>query len=121
MTTNPSAETVATMDPETLEALKGSIAKWERVVEEGKDGTNWGDCPLCGLFYSKACTGCPVRNRTGMRLCSGSPFDEYSDLLLSLQDDDETGESNFGKHPGVIAAARAELDFLKSLLPSNAT
>lgn len=119
------AETVAPMAPETLKALQGSIAKWERVVAEGKDGTNWMDCPLCGLFYNKNCIGCPVRERTGMGLCSGSPFDEYADLLLclseELSEEDEPGEADFGKHPGVIAAAKTELDFLKSLLPSNAT
>lgn len=107
------AETVP-IDPETLKALQGSIAKWERVVAEGKDGTNWMDCPLCGLFWRENCSGCPVRDRTGYRMCQGSPFEAYSDARESADDD---GIDDVGTEPTVIEAAKAELDFLKSLLP----
>jgi hypothetical protein len=105
------------MDPETLEALKGSIAKWERVVTKGTDGTNWMDCPLCDLFWENGCMGCPVRDRTKQRVCLGSPFEVYADLRDTLIEDDEIDPNQVGKHPGVIASAKDELDFLKSLLP----
>lgn len=107
------AETVP-MDDETLEALKGSIKKWERVIAEGTDGTNWMDCPLCLLFWERNCRNCPVKDRTGRRMCQGSPFEAYAE---ARQSSDEDGVDEIGKEPSVIAAAQAELDFLKSLLP----
>lgn len=112
---NPAAETVP-MDPETVNALNGSIKKWERVLSEGTDGTNWMDCPLCLLFWEKNCNGCPVRDRTGRPICQGSPFEQYADARDAV-DGDGVDEMDIGEEPSVIAAAQAELDFLKSLLP----
>jgi len=88
------------MDAKTLEALKGSIAKWETVRETLKqEGVT--DCPLCQLFYNNGCKGCPVSKKTRQINCCGTPFKE------------------FYKDPSV-ARAQAELDFLKSLLPKDA-
>lgn len=90
------------MDKRTLKALKGSIKKWEKIVDG--TGTDKGpdNCPLCKLFFdSTDCLGCPVNNATGKTGCRGTPYDDYS-----LAAD---------KH----VPALAELDFLKSLLPQN--
>ena len=38
------------MNKETLEALKGSIEKWRKIVEEGDEDRGSSSCPLCQLF-----------------------------------------------------------------------
>jgi len=98
------------MDEATLRALRGSIAKWRRVVncEEGTSyALEWRTCPLCVEFYSMAeeqcCNGCPVMKRTGLSHCRGTPYASFSKAL-----DNPTR---------LIAAAEAELAFLRSLLP----
>lgn len=106
------AETVS-MAPATLEALQGSIAKWERVVREGVLGTQWTDCPLCKLFIdNKSCGGCPVAAATGESSCYSTPYVTYKHAYQNADDN--------GRDQNVIAAAQAELDFLKSLLPWQA-
>ncbi len=99
------------MAPETLAALRGSIAKWEKVVSAGADGTKWTDCPLCQMFWRGNCMGCPVADRTGQKICKGSPFTEYQDAIDVYGID---AVEVLRPH------AQAELDFLKSLLPKEA-
>jgi hypothetical protein len=97
------------MDVETLEALKGSIAKWEAIV----DGTGYDagaiNCPLCKVFRrvtadGAKCGACPVKARSGFHGCKGTP---YEDVERAREPMDEA------------AAALAELNFLKSLLPES--
>lgn len=98
------------MTPETLKALKGSIEKWRRIVE----GTGWDygprNCPLCIMFRDwdddgvNSCGGCPVKERTGKDGCEDTPYEAYVDAEGTI---------------GEKAAARAELDFLRSLLPKE--
>jgi hypothetical protein len=92
----------------TLYALRGSIAKWEGIVagtvkDEGPD-----NCPLCQCFFEADCAGCPVYEKTGLYSCEGSPYEAFSDA------EDANDEKR------MALAARAELDFLKSLLPREA-
>lgn len=108
------------MDAATLEALRGSIAKWERVVREGVSGKSWKDCPLCVKFWDGDCRGCPVKHKTGYDACQGSPFEEYVDAYEEHQFGSDMSASLIGKEPDVVLAAQAELDFLKSLLPPDA-
>jgi hypothetical protein len=110
------------MDDRTLEALKASIAKWERnaVAETPEDVRVGGrECPLCVLFneYLRGanrarCVGCPVADHAGIDGCLNTPYgraeDAHDDWKIT---DAAADEANF-KH-----AARAELAFLKSLLP----
>lgn len=99
------------MNAETLTALKGSIAKWEAIV--AGTGTNGGtsDCPLCKLYnvnrsFVDQCGGCPVMDRTGMKRCIGSPYLRYEEAEDDGEDEEKLEE-----------LAKAELDFLRSLLP----
>jgi hypothetical protein len=67
---------------EVLEALKGSIKKWEGIAYEGKKNLASEDCPLCWLFnhYPNAirdCKGCPIYNETGQSACQGTPYMDY--------------------------------------------
>jgi hypothetical protein len=100
----------ASMSPETLEALKGSIEKWEKIV--AGTGADYGpnNCPLCKMFrksrgewWDMTCDGCPVKAHTGKDGCEDTPYDSFEG---SYKDDEE-------------AAARAELEFLRSLLPKK--
>lgn len=111
------------MDAETLEALRGSIAKWEgivagTIVDEGP--TN---CPLCKRFnklflgrqytYPDMCTGCPVANFTGFPGCEGTPYDD----LESLDPDDFESDADLDLRTRELQ--QQELKFLKSLLPQE--
>jgi hypothetical protein len=103
------------MDAETLEALRGSIAKWEAIVAgKGKD-KGCANCPLC-LKFNRGhihrdkseslpeegpwnCAGCPVAEVTRRDYCEGSPYERYN-IYATLP-----------------LVALEELAFLKSLLP----
>ena len=103
------------MNAKTLEALRGSILKWERIVAgTGKD-LGWTNCPLCLLFFlnsrllpGQGCDGCPVREKTGLDDCKGTPYWEFwpyhADEILS---------------PVAKKRAQEELDFLRFLLPKK--
>lgn len=115
--TDRTAETVP-MDPETLEALKGSIAKWEAIVAGTGADHGAADCSLCIAFPDNYCKGCPVSSQTGRRGCRGTPFDDWADLEepdVVISKDDKKAVSQRAKD-----IAQREVDFLKSLLPRQA-
>lgn len=97
-----------TMDARTEQALRESIAKWEKnaAVAKCKDAkVNSADCPLCELFAYENCRECPVKNHTGKSECYGTPYYKarehyYDNQLAAFRE-----------------AAQREVDFLKSLLP----
>ncbi len=104
------------MNAATLEALKGSIRKWEGIAEgEGTDG-GWNDCPLCIMFIDgepEPCAGCPVYVKTGVGGCGETPHEMWkSNTKLVLG-------GRQAKTPLQKAQAQAELNFLKSLLPEG--
>ena len=98
------------MDERTLAALKESIAKWEKRAAGEHDGKLGPiHCPLCRLYHidhrtddEASCTGCPISEKCGDDYCAGTPYCAYADA-----DEDEV----------LTFHAKAELDFLKSLLP----
>lgn len=107
------------MDKETLDALKGSVAKW--VAIEAGDGMDigWKNCPLCAMFNPpnaqyRDCDGCPVAEAAGTPGCENTPYIEWVDSFDLL-------EQKIATTPELKALARAELDFLRSLLPTDAT
>lgn len=115
------------MDAKTLEALRGSIEKWEKIAAgTGLDMANT-NCPLCQLFRSDvysdtACHGCPVMERTGHQVCDKSPYKEFAALKSP---DVKYFRSKWKRGYRAVSdkakeVALAELDFLKSLLPSEA-
>jgi hypothetical protein len=110
------------MDAETLEALKGSIAKWEAIVAGTGEDQGTMNCPLCAKFHNSQkkmnvrCDGCPVFAVTGERGCGGSPYTAWA------AHDDEAHDLEGIVHKGCKKCgplAQAELDFLRSLLPSE--
>jgi hypothetical protein len=102
------------MDAKTLKALKGSIRKWERIID-GKgieDGNE--NCPLCKLFYwTVDCRGCPVSKKTKINCCSKTPYDEWHDHQTDKHNKFEELKI---RCETCKKLAQKELDFLKSLL-----
>lgn len=117
------AETVP-MDAGALEALKGSIAKWEKIV--AGTGSNQGpyNCPLCEKFNQyvlddeyfgpPTCKGCPIQQAVGQAGCRGTPYERYEEAEEAEEATDGDFTEDDMKH-----LAQAELDFLKSLLPGQ--
>lgn len=103
------------MTDAALQALKDSIAHWERMAtgtahpDETPTGYN---CPLCQLFCigleNNRCIGCPVYQKTGEKLCSDTPYDQARHAWHEHEIDS----------PQFKQAALAEVEFLKSLLPA---
>lgn len=107
------------MDARTLEALQASIAKWERnaVAETPQAAKIYADsCALCQMYCLSidiaSCNGCPVSSATGEIDCDGSPWPAARQKWEAWCDDD-------AKAAAFHEAARAEVAFLKSLLPSE--
>lgn len=110
------------MDDETLNALQGSIAKWEAIVAGTGEDNGVDNCPLCLVFCNQnneevedlGCWGCPVAEEVGNTGCCDTPYYLWSDL---------TADQEFprtAKTPSHKEAAQNELDFLRSLLPAPA-
>lgn len=104
------------MTKRALTALKESIRHWEEMARTGweKEQPDAEHCALCRVFnwppsLKALCDGCPVSHSTGRILCVGTPF---SEAHRNYRNEDKRG---FKKH------ARAEVAFLKSLLPKGAT
>lgn len=102
------------MTKRTLKALQDSIAHWQRLATgttEDEEQPYAEDCALCGLFLEldERCKGCPVRNKTGKQFCESSPY-RYAEIAYTFH-----GINS----PQFKKAARAELKFLRSLLPKK--
>lgn len=101
----------AVMDEVTLTALKGSITKWQHIVDGTGRDKGPDNCPLCQIFHSMfrvddepCCNGCPVAAAVNAAGCEGTPYADFVRV--------ETEEE-------MIAAAKRELAFLISLLPKE--
>lgn len=113
----------APMPASTLTALEGSIAKWEAIVDGTDADRRTSNCPLCRLFLNKedengGCSGCPVRDAANCDGCGNTPYVDWATHhrnaqhvmdVLSVECDE------------CQRLAQAELDFLKSLLPTAKT
>jgi hypothetical protein len=105
------------MDGKTLEALKASIEHWRRLENDGLLDAQVGPefCALCRIFHpfyavveagQDPCKGCPVaESDSGGIGCIGTP---YSDAASALEENEDEA---------FRIAARAEREFLESLLP----
>ena len=105
------------MNKRTLEALQGSIKKWDRIVKDARAmdrGKN--NCPLCEEFWGNSCRGCPVAKKTGVTSCNKTPYAAWGTHLI----DDHRQFSPHHRVPGCKTCmkwAKAERDFLIGLLP----
>jgi hypothetical protein len=113
------------MNTATLEALKESIAHWERMQKDPsnpKDTPSSDECPLCRLFLGNDCEGCPVSAAVQKTHCHGTPY-----LRALLAWDSAKQEKpprirgrNWNSLQGAWPRiAQEEIDFLTSLLPAR--
>lgn len=104
------------MDKDTLDALKGSIAKWQRIVLG--TGADYGstNCPLCEMYIFKGCHGCPVSNFTSVSGCENTPYADW----VEVHQYREPVPIGYGKEiydARSRTIAEREVAFLISLLP----
>lgn len=112
---------VEPMPPKTLEALFGSIAKWETIVAGTGEDQGYLNCPLCKLFNTPyRCTGCPVMEATGQNHCDGTPYDAWLRAIRKKAGNNPDSKW-IASDDQLRTLAQAELDFLKSLIPAEAT
>jgi hypothetical protein len=113
------------MKPATLKALRGSITKWESIVEGTGEDIGSGNCPLCKRFNDapyqqtdcQTVTGemCPVYLATGQISCDGSPYEDWRIAKTSrLSDPDDMAHDD-----ETVMCAVLELEFLRDLLPEG--
>lgn len=95
-------------DLEMLAALDESIEHWNRHAEGSApagEGIGAADCALCALYFCELCTGCPIREKTGMRACGGGPYPRA-----------HAAARDFGMDsPEFREAAREMLEYLRAL------
>jgi hypothetical protein len=110
----------------TAEALEASIKHWEELsAAQSLESVNIGSkaCALCLLFNTEdnRCAGCPVREKSNLRFCLGTPYSRAADALRTWNNAIDYPDHGYPK-PEIAAeqfreAAREEVKFLKSLLP----
>lgn len=103
----------SSMPPGTLVALQLSIQKWEGIVAGTEVDRGADNCALCAAFTHPYCRGCPVRKAVANWGCEDTPYEEWNRLTRSQ------GHVRKAETDAQRAAAQAELDFLKSLLPKE--
>ena len=109
------------MDAIALKALRESIAHWERnVAAETPEDVRLGaeNCACCVQFLfipNVACTRCPISKKTGASFCWGTP-NAAATRAFRQWDQHRTAATRDAWR----SAAQAMLDFLRSLLPTEA-
>ena len=97
-----------------LKALRGSIQKWEKIVDGTGMDKREENCPLC-LTYPE-CSSCPIAETVDRNGCWGTPWIKWT-------------QHQHQKHlshgymkvecPTCKRLAKKELNFLKGLLPEE--
>lgn len=111
------------MDDIAVNALKESIAHWERMRDNPVDcgeAPYADDCPLCRVFWqvptiSASCCNCPVFSRTRKSGCVGTPYTRAEKVHRGIHyrlDNPEYMQV-------WTDSANDEINFLKSLLPQE--
>lgn len=95
------------MTPKILAALKQSIATWERRARGERIPMTMRNCALCCTCRTN-CSDCPVMLHTSCDSCRRTPY------IIACERQHDTIDTN-----GYMAAARAEVQFLRSLLPTD--
>jgi hypothetical protein len=112
------------MTPETRAALEQSIVHHERMLEDkayaAESGLGADACALCREYYADRCRGCPIPGRVGAGYCHRTPYGTLRDANVTWYGAYERGSED---EPAFWAkrqeAERAEIEFLRSLLPEG--
>ena len=118
----------AKYDKETIAALQASIEHWQELAGSTITPENVtyikigvGNCKLCYLFHpwywgseKGKCLGCPVRDKTGLWGCGGTPYMKVSEIKQSFlsYDGSDNAEERILE---IKESIQEELDFLVSL------
>lgn len=114
------------MDANTLRALEESITHWEKnLVTSNPSEVSLGgsNCALCQMFVfgdenCDPCRGCPVFEHTSFPGCTGTPYHDAHISGMQWKYNSYDPDS-YDRHKAAFhRAAQAELDFLRSLLPT---
>lgn len=100
----------------TLQAIKGSIQKWNDILTGMVKDYGESNCPLCKKFINNQCRGCPVKEKTGQISCMTTTYLKF----VAHNNRRHWGDSIC--HLGCKTCnktATAERDFLVSLLPKR--
>lgn len=99
------------MNEQTLEALKESIEKWEKIVYHGCADRGTLDCALCCLCRN--CLNCIVSIHSNQVGCANTPYVEW-DYYMDNYNKSNENKKVFDNKSKELAIN--ELNFLKSLL-----
>lgn len=103
------------MTNEAIDAIKGSIVKWEKILDGSGIDKGRGNCPLCTSFYDRGCIGCPIRDKTGMGNCRNTPIQVWRGLTKAHFIEGET--RYFPESLIAMDICKTVIQFLKNLLP----
>lgn len=104
------------MNQATLRALKGSIKKWKRIVDKAGQDLGGDNCPLCEISNAY-CDNCPVYKKTGKYDCGETPYIKW---IIHHREVHANSKSPHTIQCKICKRhAKAEVEFLKSLLPEG--
>ena len=95
-----------------LDALKGSIKKWEKILYEGGIDVGRFNCPLCKQY---CCAECPISESVGDVNCRNTPYEDWAKHHNKEHDDLYKGPFKM-LCPKCHLIALSELEFLENLL-----
>lgn len=108
-----------------LEAILGSIKKWDCIAQGIGVDAGTTNCPLCMWYfydYEGGCTQCPVAIKVHKNCCKRTP---YMGILLGLfstiPEYIRCPTVSFASILITLDAIEAEIEFLISLLPKDHT
>ena len=104
------------MSKRAEKALHASIEHWERLAtgkQRKREALGPGDCALCRLYYTNDCKSCPISRKTGEIRCRNTPYNAAYNAAYP------SGRPCDFDSPEFRKAARAELRFLRGLLPKG--
>ena len=90
-----------------LEALKGSIVKWNKIITGAGVDTGPDNCPLCMLYFP-ACDKCPICIETDEMCCDLTPYVAWEGHLKERYPRNVFDSKS-------LRLARAERDWLEAL------
>lgn len=72
-------------------------------------------CPACKMYLLArlSCKGCPIAEKTGLRGCEGTPYDDF----IRTRDKARAGHAT---RAAVVAATLTEIDWLRALAKEHA-
>jgi len=110
------------MDAKMLNAIQGSIEKWDRIIKSTKALDRGVDnCPLCKIYDGDVnrifnCLGCPVKDKTGRDNCMETPYYDWIRHHKKLHKMTSYFCHRIAGCKGCLTIAKRERDFLKGLL-----